>query len=94
MLDLFLEEVEPPRGAAGGAEGVSRESALAEFDLTSLQRNIKAIGTFASQAILKGKRDYLPFIPRTLAHVISNLSRRGPESVRAIFESLPPPPAA
>ncbi|HXI04097.1 MAG TPA: phosphotransferase [Candidatus Saccharimonadales bacterium] len=94
MFDLFLGEVEPPRGAAGGGGAVSRESALAEFDLTSLQRNIKAIGTFASQAVLRGKRDYLRFIPRTLAHVLSNLARRGPESIRAIFESLPPPPAA
>lgn len=43
------------------------------FRRTSLQRNIKALGTFASQAVVRSNRSFLPHIPRTLAHVVRNL---------------------
>ena len=45
------------------------------FDLMSVQRNLKALGTFGYQASVKGNRVYLPYIPRTLANTRRNLSR-------------------
>ena len=47
------------------------------FELTCLQRNLKALGTFGYQAVVRGKREYLEFVPRTLAHVRRNLWRHG-----------------
>jgi len=44
-----------------------------EFDLMALQRNIKAIGTFAYQAVRKGNTFYLQFIPPTLQYIHQNL---------------------
>jgi hypothetical protein len=39
------------------------------FDLMSVQRNLKALGTFGYQATTRGKVSYLQDIPRTLAYV-------------------------
>ena len=43
-----------------------------EFDLASLQRNLKAVGTFAYQYLVRGKEFYLRFIPQTLNYVREN----------------------
>src|SRR5690606_11150695 len=45
------------------------------FDLMSLQRNLKALGTFGFQAATRGNAAYLQYVPRTLAHVRTNLER-------------------
>ena len=45
------------------------------FDRTSVQRNLKAVGTFAFQACRKGKDHYLHYIPRTLGYVRANLKK-------------------
>ncbi len=45
-----------------------------DFELTALQRNLKAIGTFASQKMLKNNDRYLQFIAPTLANVMKNLN--------------------
>jgi N-acetylmuramate 1-kinase len=55
--------------------GEHREVLRRRFDLMSVQRNLKALGTFGYQASVKGNRVYLPYIPRTLANVRRNLSR-------------------
>jgi aminoglycoside/choline kinase family phosphotransferase len=47
------------------------------FSRTGLQRNLKAIGTFAYQAVVKGVNRYLPSIPSTV------------NSVRLAFETDP-----
>ena len=52
-----------------------REEFICQFDLMSLQRNIKAIGTFAYQAVEKEKHFYLQYIPRTLSYIKTNLSK-------------------
>jgi aminoglycoside/choline kinase family phosphotransferase len=44
------------------------------FLRTGLQRNLKAIGTFAYQAVVKGVDRYLPSIPNTA------------DSIRSVFE--------
>ncbi len=55
--------------------GEHREIFGRRFDLMSVQRNLKALGTFGYQASVKGNRVYLPYIPRTLASARRNLSR-------------------
>ena len=45
------------------------------LDVSALQRNIKAIGTFGNQAHTLGKRFYLRFIPPTVAHLCANFDR-------------------
>jgi hypothetical protein len=59
---------------------------LTSLDETALQRNIKAIGTFASQAMLRGNRSYLRYIPPTLERVVDALGREGTREVLALFE--------
>jgi hypothetical protein len=41
------------------------------FSRTALQRNLKAIGTFAYQAVVKGVDRYLPYIPNTVGSILS-----------------------
>jgi aminoglycoside/choline kinase family phosphotransferase len=45
------------------------------LDAASLQRNVKAIGTFGNQARNRGKTFYLRFIPPTVAHLAANFER-------------------
>ena len=45
------------------------------FDLTCVQRNLKALGTFGYMATVRQSRVYLQYVPRTLAHARWNLSR-------------------
>jgi aminoglycoside/choline kinase family phosphotransferase len=45
------------------------------FDLMSVQRNIKALGTFGYQTATRGNPVYIQYIPRTLEHVRRNLER-------------------
>lgn len=59
-----------------------------QFDCVCVQRNLKAIGTFAAQALLRGKKDYLGYVPRTkrllerrLARVELMFIRRGLDSI-------------
>ena len=44
------------------------------FDLMSLQRNLKALGTFGYQTTTRGNPVYIQYIPRTLRHVRNNLN--------------------
>lgn len=46
------------------------------FDEMSLQRNLKAVGTFAFQSVAKGNPRYLEYIPPTLAYVRQTLAAR------------------
>jgi hypothetical protein len=68
-LDLGRERAAlfPSLAAAGADPG------LRQLRLTALQRNIKALGTFAFQACARGHRVYLRYIPRTVRHVRSHL---------------------
>ena len=45
------------------------------FDLMSVQRNIKALGTFGYQATTRDNPVYIQYIPRTLQYVKRNLVR-------------------
>ena len=46
-----------------------------DFDLMALQRNIKDLGTFAYMATVRGRRDYLDYVPRTLDSIRRTLVR-------------------
>ena len=45
------------------------------FDLMSLQRNLKALGTFGYQTMVRQNPVYLQYIPRTLRYVQRNLAK-------------------
>jgi aminoglycoside/choline kinase family phosphotransferase len=45
------------------------------FDLMSVQRNLKALGTFGFQTITRANTVYIQYMPRTLRHVRANLER-------------------
>jgi hypothetical protein len=69
LLTAYMDEV----GIA--ASGSSRERFRYIFDVMSLQRNIKALGTFGYQLSVRGCDRYLSSIPRTAAYVSQNISR-------------------
>ena len=69
LIDLYLCATRTDVSAAARAEFVRR------FDLMSVQRNLKALGTFGVQAARKGNQAYVADMPRTLAHVRRNLAR-------------------
>ena len=68
-LDRFLAHFTKRAGIEDVAEFRRR------FDLMSVQRNIKALGTFGFQASARGNPGYTQYIPRTLSSVRDNLSR-------------------
>jgi N-acetylmuramate 1-kinase len=45
------------------------------FDIMSIQRNIKALGTFGYQVTVRGSRRYLSSIPGTARNISMNLSK-------------------
>lgn len=45
------------------------------FDLMSLQRNLKALGTFGYQTVVRQNPVYLQYIPRTVGYVQRNLEK-------------------
>ena len=55
--------------------GESRELFRRRFELMSVQRTLKALGTFGYMATVRDNPVYLPYIPRTLAHARRLLSR-------------------
>jgi hypothetical protein len=67
------ERAEEFRQKAEPAE--SREAFLHRFELTCIQRNLKALGTFGYMATVRRNPFYLPYVPRTLGFVKRNLDR-------------------
>jgi aminoglycoside/choline kinase family phosphotransferase len=57
------------------ASRVSPERLRDELEIVALQRNLKALGTFGYQCTVRRKSVYEQYVPRTLEHVRSNLSR-------------------
>jgi N-acetylmuramate 1-kinase len=59
--------------------GFTTPEAFAEFrrrfDLMSVQRNLKALGTFGHQTTARSNTVYIQYIPRTLSYVRTNLER-------------------
>ena len=77
-LDLPQSLVEEMLGRlAGGSAAplaVGPEEFRRDFDLMALERNIKDLGTFGYMATVRGRRDYLAYVPRTIASVRRTLA--------------------
>jgi hypothetical protein len=59
----------------GAVPGESRDAFRRRFDLTCVQRNLKALGTFGYMATVREKPIYKQYIPRTLKSARRNLHR-------------------
>jgi hypothetical protein len=64
LLDRVREEL-------GWSESLLWE----ELNLSALQRNLKALGTFGHQLVHKKRAHFAPAIPRTLRHLIEHFQR-------------------
>jgi aminoglycoside/choline kinase family phosphotransferase len=62
-------------GRAKAGAPLDRMQFMRLFDMTSIQRNLKAAGRFVYIHLEKNNDRYLQFIPRTLANVKHNLMR-------------------
>jgi aminoglycoside/choline kinase family phosphotransferase len=71
MIDYFIDCLED-----AGIKKIDRSAFKQIFDLMSIQRNLKAIGTFAYQKAQKKNDRYLADIPRTLNYVKKALALR------------------
>jgi aminoglycoside/choline kinase family phosphotransferase len=74
------------RKAETEGHGIDREEFSRLFEYMALQRNMKALGTFAFQAAVKGNPRYIPSIQPTIAYLQENLARH-PE-LRVLGEIL------
>jgi aminoglycoside/choline kinase family phosphotransferase len=64
--------------ALGGAKQATSQAFSdfrTRFDLMSVQRNLKALGTFGHQTTSRNNPVYIQYIPRTLSYVRTNLER-------------------
>jgi aminoglycoside/choline kinase family phosphotransferase len=70
LLTYYLEQKTIRDGHA-----LDREAFLQVFDYACLQRNLKALGTFAFQTVVKNTPRYMAAIPSTLGYIRSHLAR-------------------
>lgn len=81
MLRFYLDATGRSRAEGGGPPPEFGE----QFEMTCLQRNIKALGTFAYQAVVRGNRSYMADVPHTLEMIRFNLMRRGFPEIADLF---------
>lgn len=70
LLCYYIDQKEEREGGK-----IFRDHFRYIFDLMAIQRNLKALGTFAFQAVEKQRSFYLDYVPRTLQYVKENLAR-------------------
>ena len=70
MINLYIDLKEEIDG-----QKIDRSQFRNIFDLMSIQRNLKAVGTFAYQRVVRNNDRYLEYIPRTLGYVKKAFSR-------------------
>jgi N-acetylmuramate 1-kinase len=70
LLRYYLEQKAVADGYA-----LDREAFLQVFDYMCLQRNLKALGTFAFQTVVKRAGRYVEAIPPTIGYIQEHLSR-------------------
>ena len=75
--EMLIEHYRDRQAELGG-EKTDRETFDRSLRLAATQRNLKAVGTFAYQAGVRGKRGYLSSIQPTIAYVRDHC-RRLPE---------------
>lgn len=85
LIDYYLD-----RKADENGSGSKQDRTLfrKQFDLTSIQRNLKAAGRFVYIDRVKKKGHLLPYIPQTLGYVRRNLDRY--EELRPLRDALQP----
>jgi len=71
MVDTFIDKKQEL-----GDHPVDREEFVRVFDLMSIQRNLKAIGTFGYQKKIKNNDRYMRYIAPTLEYVRQAFTRR------------------
>lgn len=71
LLMYYLEQKTTVTGVP-----LEREAFLLVFDYMCLQRNLKALGTFAFQTMVRRTTRYLDAIPHTLSYIQEHLGRR------------------
>ena len=69
MIEHFIQQKEKEETRA-----VDRQEFIRIFEWMYIQRNLKAVGTFAYQSVVKKKHRYLEYIPQTLDYVRQTLS--------------------
>ena len=79
MVDWMLDHL-------GRALEAQPEELRRDFDLMALQRNIKDLGTFGYMATVRGRPDYLAYVPRTLRYIRSTLLRS--RAYHAVFPAM------
>lgn len=70
LIEYYISNKERIEG-----EDIDRTEFRKVFDYMSIQRNLKAIGTFAYQKMSKGNYRYLENIPPTLEYIRRNLEK-------------------
>jgi aminoglycoside/choline kinase family phosphotransferase len=73
--ELAVEDLIAYFLALRGRQAVPADEFRRRFDLMSLQRNLKALGTFGYQTVARGNTVYIQYVPRTLRYVRTNLER-------------------
>ena len=70
LLNYYLNKKEEKNQAP-----INREKFLKVFDWMSIQRNLKALGTFGYQIHIRKNERYIEAIPRTIEYIYDNLSK-------------------
>jgi hypothetical protein len=86
LVDVFIQKKQERENHT-----IDREEFVRVFDLMSIQRNLKAIGTFAYQKKIKNNDRYIRYIAPTLEYVRQALVRRAElESLHSVLsETIP-----
>ncbi len=64
LTDYYIERLE-----AEESRRIDRSDFSELFEYVAIQRGLKAVGTFAYMTVVHQRRQYLPYIPPTLAYV-------------------------
>ena len=73
LIDYYIQRMPAELRKALQSLGISRS-----FQVSLIQRSLKAIGTFAYQGFARQNKEYLAFIPAALANAI-DAARRNPD---------------
>jgi len=86
LIEFYIQLKEKEEG-----RDVDRDEFFRIFDGASLQRNLKAVGTFAYQSVQKNNHRYRDYIVPTLSQVRQTLNRRYRKSTlrELLFKYIP-----
>ncbi|GMT42595.1 MAG: aminoglycoside phosphotransferase [bacterium] len=70
LVDYFID-----RWNLNASRKLDKKNFYSMFRRVSLQRNLKALGTFGYQAVVKGNRFYTRFVPDTVEYIRVNVQK-------------------